>query len=49
MVKTLANIGAEGKTLIVMPEVNENELTVVAIDGFRLAYAKKKIIDVRSV
>ena len=24
MVKTLANIGAEGKTLIVMPEVNEN-------------------------
>ncbi len=24
-------------------EVNENELTVVAIDGFRLAYAKKKI------
>jgi large subunit ribosomal protein L4 len=24
MVKTLANIGAAGKTLIVMPEVNEN-------------------------
>ena len=38
MVKTLANIGAEGKTLIVMPEVNENVIrSAHNIPGVRTA------------
>jgi large subunit ribosomal protein L4 len=38
MVKTLANIGANGKTLIVMPEVNENVIrSAHNIPGVRTA------------